>query len=249
MPLQEQDHILIEKYLLQQLTAVDQSIFDQRLNDPDFQKELELQKDLMVALRAEGRSQLKDQLQNIEQRIQREEDVQVTTPQHQFRIARIMAIAASVALILAAIYFFSNQKKSGGQIFAQHFEPYPNIVAPLNKSNPETGNREKAFHAYELKNYEEAIQLLNGLPKSDTTHFYIGLANLSLNQPQKAIDFFDKIKKKDSPFYIPMNWYKALTLINSEKANDAKPLILFVKENAKTPGMLNKANLLLDDLD
>ena len=245
MPLKEQDYVLIEKQLLNSLTASEQSIVEERLNDPDFKKELDLQMDLKVAFKTEGRAHLKNQLQGFEQRIP-DSNIQAPEVNRRFSIGRILTIAASLAFFIFTIFWFSNRKPSEYQLYAQYFSPYPNVVAPINKSVEKTDRRGEAFRAYELKNYQEALSLMTKLnTQDDAVKLYKGICELILENPQKAIQHFDSMRRDSGPFYVPMNWYKALTLLKLNRVSEAKIHLEIVVQNAQTQAMLNQATELL----
>lgn len=240
MPLKEADHHIIEKHLLQQLLPEEQALFEQRMEDADFRKELSLQKDLHLAFKAEGRSHLKAQLQGFEEK--RKPAVQQKENTSKFSIGRFLAIAATLALLLTATYWLFSKGPSNDQLYAQFFEPYPNIVAPIEKSNTSTDRRDEAFQTYELKNYKKALELFEQLNTQDeAVHFYSGLCQLALNQPEKAIEDFKSIQQQDGPYYAPMNWYQALALVKTGRPEAAKPYLDLVIKTAKTQTLQTQA--------
>jgi len=74
MPLIDKDAELIESHILREMSKEDHVQLEERLKDADFAKELELQKNLMMAINAEGRSHLKNELKGIENRIKGNSD-------------------------------------------------------------------------------------------------------------------------------------------------------------------------------
>ena len=246
MPLQDQDHNLIEKHLLQQLSKDEQSLYLERLNDPDFKKELDLQSDLMQSFKAEGRAQMKSQLQSFENKIQQDTKPQVAS---RFSIGRILAVAASIALLVVAGYWAINRAPSNEQLFAQHFESYPNIVAPLDKGIPDEDPVAAAYQTYELGNYADASKLLSALPEQNQTSiFYRGLCELSLNNTAAALQLLDQVNDRTSTVYYPALWYKALTYIKQGNIEKSKPLLQSIQSESNIPRLKNKAEKLLEEL-
>ncbi len=245
MPLEEKDHILIEKYLLEQLSETERQNFDARLADPEFQTEVGLQRDLLGAFQAEGRDDLKAQLGELENRIQSE---QAHPPSRRTISLRPWLAAASVAVLLLAAFWLFNRGPSPEKQFAQYFEPYPNVVAPISKGTSEQDARVLAFQTYELRNYTEAARLLAALPQQDdATYFYRGLSALALDQTETALAHLFKIPDS-SPFQTASQWYTALIYIKSDQATQAHPLLETVAADASVPGLQQKAKALLESL-
>lgn len=248
MPLQEQDHTLIEKYHLKQLTASEQELFEQRLQDVAFKKELDLQGDLKMAFKAEGRKQLKNQLNDFEKKIQKQK-VSTTSSPARFSIGRILTIAASLIFLIIAGYWLSNRVPSNDQLFAAYFEDYPNVVAPISKGNNNEDLQTRAFQTYELKQYSEALALISKLPDQDeTTAFYKGLCALHLNQAQEAIKHFQTIKNTSLSIYQAGRWYQALALLKLDEKAAAILLLENVRTEGNTERLRKKAADLLEEL-
>ena len=249
MPLKEQDHNLIEKHLSGQLNEGERIAFDQRLGDSDFKKELDLQNDLKIAFKAEGREHLKKQLIGFEKKIHTTAEKE-NPSSSRFSIGRILMIAASVVFLLFAGYWFSNRGPSNDQLFAQYFVPYPNVIAPIDKSAAKVDRQGEAYQTYELKNYQEALRLFDRLnTKDDAVKFYQGICYLVLNQPQQAIDHFETIRNQNSgPYSTPMYWYKALALLKLNKVEDAKLFLETVAKNGETKKLRSQAVELLEVL-
>jgi tetratricopeptide (TPR) repeat protein len=252
MPLQEQDHALIEKHLLDRLSTTEQSVFEERMSDSDFKKELDVQRDLMVAFKSEGRAHLKNQLQSFEKNIKGAAKSDSTVKINSFRsfsIGRILTIAASIAFLLFAGYWLSNLAPSNEQLFAQYFSDYPNVVAPIDKGVSDSDPIFKAFQTYELKEYEKALSLISALNvQNETTAFYKGLCELALDHPQKAIAYLDNVKDTSLSIYQASLWYKALAFLKLGNTTEAKSLLKIVVENAETKGLKNQAIGLLEKI-
>jgi tetratricopeptide (TPR) repeat protein len=252
MPLKEQDQFLIEKYLLGQLSTSERSAFDNRLADPDFKKELDLQNDLMVAFQAEGRTELKRELQSLESKIQRTSNSQEPKPKtaRLFTIGRILAIAATVSLLIVIGFWMTNRSVSGEQLFAENYVPYPNVVAPISKSDAEVSLRDQAFQAYERKAYQDALDQFERLnTEDDAVKLYSGLSRLALDNLDSAISSFDLIIDQESPYFAAAQWYKALALIKSGKKEEAKAALELVTATTKTDVLQEQAEKLLSALE
>lgn len=249
MPLKEQDHNLIEKQIMSQLNDEDRKIFEERLNDPDFKNELNFRSDLTIAFKAEGRENLKNQLKGFEKKLAKAPSLKKKDAVR-FSISRVMLIAASLALLFIAGNWFLNQSASNDQLYAQFFNDYPNVVAPINKSTSDTDRRGEAFQAYELKNYQDALNRFDQLNSQDEDILlYQGLCEMALDHPQKAFEYFDLMKNSSSPYYVPMNWYKALALLKTGKIKESKMFLNIVIQDAKTKALKSQAIELLGVLN
>lgn len=248
MPLKERDHILIEKYILGQLDSKEEVSFEARMKDTDFEQELNLQKDLSQAFKAEGRVHLKNQLQQFESKISGQSQQEAVV--RRLPLRRILLIAAGVACLVLAVYFASNTGPTNQDLFAQNFSPYPNVEAPIDKGSNTTDPRASAFQSYEQGNYPAAIQQLEQLAnQNDAVYFYKGICYLAIENSSSAISSFEAMQDKGGQYYIPGQWYKALALIQQGDREQAKPFIEYVTKNAETMALRNQAKLLFEALD
>lgn len=100
---------------------------------------------------------------------------------------------------------------------------------------------------YKKEEYAEALNkwttLLQQNPKNDTLHYFIGMAYLGANQDHKAITHLENVgANKFSAFYNEANYYKALYLIKQEKLEEAKKLLLNLKDHLKAKQLLKEMN-------
>lgn len=225
MPIDNQDQYLIDRFLRNKLSEEEQSLFDKKMGNEEFANEVSLRNDLMIAFEDTGREDLKSELQALEKRI--------ATPTKTFRIHQWIIGVAAIFLVIVLFWWWNNPP-STQKLFAQYYEPYSNIIAPLEKGEIATQDFEKAFQTYELKNYEEAIQLLNQLTiQNDTVYFYRGLSNLSLENLNDASNDFEEIKISDQ-FYEPAQWYLALAYLKNDERSKAIELFEKISLNQKS---------------
>ena len=246
MPIKPQDHDLIEKFLLDQLSSEEKDIFESRLQDPDFSNELEIQADLMAALKSKGRDQIKSDLVEIENRIAKP-GAEISQPK--IRLGRIFAIAASISIIFFAWYFYQGKTPQEEQLFAKYFEPYPNLVNPIDKSIGQPPSQGDPFRLYELEKYVEAIQQFGlDTSKSEAVYFYKGLSELALGNASEALSDLELIRDKGGTYYTTAQWYKALANLKTD-GSSVFELLEYVENNAKTDALKEKAEALKKELD
>jgi len=231
MSLKETDLHLIDKYLQSQLDAKEEQLFLEKQNDPDFQKELDLRKDSLSVFKKKGRQELKEKLQNLEKEIQGESvDKQETAKVRKISSIRWIGIAATL-LFLIGMFWWNTQTVNPDQLFAQHFQPYPNIIAPIVKSQtPSPSAYELAFQKYEQKNYQDAIPLLKEI-KTDEGRFYLAISHLANGDDQQAISLLgDLTKEPSNRFYEASQWYLALAYLKSNQSDKSTDLLNLIKE-------------------
>lgn len=163
-------------------------------------------------------------------------------------------IAASV-LVLAVSAFFAwsvlNSSMSSAELFATHYEPYGIGQRGNNANGSEL--EQQATLAYNNNDFEKAIPLFEEITQSDDNNekniLRLGSAYLSTNQPQKAIDTFQKIiSNPQSALMQTAQWYQALAYIQLEQTEEAKN-ILNKLANAGNRTYPSKAKKLLKYLD
>jgi len=128
-------------------------------------------------------------LKNLEKEIA-SNDHQVSSKQSRGRIMnlnQVMAIAASLTLLIAAGLWFVNNSGSStpDELYASHYE-FPAALGVVRGSEA-ADDYNKALVTYNSKKFEDAISLLN---QSDNPRakFYMGISYLELDNPSSAIE-------------------------------------------------------------
>lgn len=239
---------LIDKYLLQELTAAEQAEFEKRSQDPDFQEELKFHQDMQPVVKLAGREDLKADLKDLEARIALEEQSPKREPKI-VQMRRWLAVAAILAgLIFIGNYFFNSQNRSE-QLFAQYYKPYPNVIAPIVKSGEEVSDDEEAFQLYQLGKYEEAELLFSKLPEDEVSQFYYGLTLLELGKIDLAKEKLSIVSETiDARFQIPAKWYLGLVHLKKEELEQAKMLLEEVAKVSAYPVLQKDAQKILEAL-
>jgi hypothetical protein len=115
---------LFEEYYFGEMTEESRSVFEQRLeNDVDFAEAYAVFKKLQAGLKDEGRRNFAHALQNAQAELEKEFFFEEQTPAKVRRLPlrRILAVAASVAILLVVAWRLWPDTRSGEQLFAQHF--------------------------------------------------------------------------------------------------------------------------------
>lgn len=227
---------LIDKYFSKSLNPKEQLNFNELLHsDEKFKKEFDFQKDLQKVIYRNQRSDLKKILQNFEQ------DKPVGKL---FNLSKKLLVAASILLILGLGFVFlkSNYYPSPDKLFVQNYEPYRNIVQPVERGKHSNTIEHSAFVAYENGDYHKAINLFNSVPNKNLQYiqFYKSMCYMSLNRTNDAIILLKQITdsgdnfSSENNFKELANWYLALAYLNLgeiEKANEQFSIIANDKDD------------------
>lgn len=206
---------LIEKYFSNSLNPKEQLRFNELLqSDEKFKKEFTFQKDLQKVISRNQHDELKKTLQDFEK------DKPVVKL---LNISKKWLVAASILIIvgLGFVFLKSSFYQSPEKIFAENYEPYRNIVLPIERGENSNTIEHSAFVAYENGNYHKAINLFNSVPKTNTTYilFYKSMCYMSLNKTNEAITLLKTITDSDNEanseknFNEIANWYLALAYL------------------------------------
>ncbi|WP_417200673.1 tetratricopeptide repeat protein [Bizionia sp.] len=231
---------LIEKYFNNQLSDTEFKQVEALLeNDAAFKKEFYCQLEVQQAIAKEKRKPLKQRLKKLDQNTKKSNSWYV------------FAAAILVILFSIGMFYFDNQPKYT-QLYAQNFEPYPNVMTLTNRSE-DTGYQiaEEAFENYNAGNYERAAENFKAVYTNDPQDyilFYQGVSLLASGKIQKGIQVLEDYDWKDnqSDFETAAYWYLALAYIKIENKEAAITLLSRVS-NAESN--LNKpAKKLLESL-
>ena len=146
---------LIGKFFNDTLSDKESALFNKLLQeDPEFKEEFQFQKDLKKALQLNKRESLKATLQGFEKDLKKKEKL--------FTI-RIWLAAASVIILLGigSLIFNTYGRNDPHQLYAEYFEPYRNIVHPVERGENDKSLEKIAFQAYENGEFYKALNLFN----------------------------------------------------------------------------------------
>jgi tetratricopeptide (TPR) repeat protein len=242
----------IEKYLANDLSDSERAAFEAQMKtDSVLAEEVALHRDVLIGLEAHFNNKLKHSLQDIELEL-RQEEKQKPAPVFRLNSRMIMAIAASfVVLLVAAYLLFNAVAPSNQELFATYYQPYPNIVSPIQRSEMPVAVNQGMLY-YENGQFEVAIdefsQQLAKDPANTTLLFYRGVSQLSLENPRAALtDLQQVVQLQDARFTHPAQWYISLAQLKLGNTAEASATLRQVAQSDS--GYSQKAQQLLDDLD
>lgn len=179
--------------------------------------------DLKAAMRANLRDELKAEL--------KEAEAGISPKSRVILMRKWLSVAAGIVLfILAGLYFISNAQVDNKQLFADYFEPFDNLVLPVNRSKNDTTtliSLREAYSNYEAKNYEKAAILFENIkanfPVNLDNEFYLALSYLATDNPEKAQLIFENLSRQnDFHFTQQADWYLGLTYLKMGENEKAK---------------------------
>ncbi|WP_299098511.1 hypothetical protein [uncultured Winogradskyella sp.] len=188
-------------------------------NDNEFKKQVEFEEQTKTAIISVKKDELKQKLELLE------------SPKKQFKFYAI-AIAASLIIALGIFSLLQpSNRVTNEQLFANYFEPYPNIISPASRGNQTKNAKIEAFNYYDAKNYNLASQKFEALYKSTNTPYYLfyhAICQLQLGKTDSAITLLKKREGVTDKLKMHTNWYLALAYLKTNNTTEAKILLQII---------------------
>jgi tetratricopeptide (TPR) repeat protein len=240
----EQRFERIEAYIANEMSDTERVSFESALESDstlaDEFRELELAYKLFEAEEEIG---IKNKIRNIRSASGRQTSV--------FSISRAIAVAASLILIIGAGFWTSSLFNQQERMFAQHFEPFPNVVTIRGDQqiSPELKN---GMAHYSDRSWEMAEQDLKAVlelePKNMTASFYLGISYLANDRTERAISLLEPVNADTNGlFQSHARWYLALAHLKL-KDDQAKVLLSQIADG-NDPDYGQKAAELMEELN
>jgi len=244
----KRDRHIIQKYLDHDLPDKDMKRFEADLaTSPELQADLGLYQEIDEALADTEVLSFRDQLTDLRKEKQKsggagKVPIRFTKPWH-------YAATAAIALILAiGLASLLDRPLSNKDLLKKYYKPYE--VALMNRSN--NSKMEvmitRARLAYQMGEYEEAVELFSGVleeqPDNAGVNLYNGISLYEVDKYRKAQESLHKVIEQNDNLYIePAEWYLGLCYLalnenerarrqfariasgNSDKAKDARRML------------------------
>ncbi len=185
--------------------------------------------DLKAALRQQERELLKRELQELEEKGEKN-PVKI---RRLYWMAGISA-AAAIALLLIYIGLLPRFAPSPGDLFSQYFEPMPNILASIERGQESSVSDSTA--------QGDEISFGTGTPTNTDDDelvliedFYQANALLGENKAAEAIPLLTPLAGQDSDFGQAASWYLALAYLQTLDLDQAKELFGEMAKDAAHP--------------
>lgn len=236
------DYELIEHYFSGRMTEEELAAFESRRQaDPEFRE--------MVATWSDVSNTLRQSLQADPQR-----DALVQTLQSNrsafkesakvFSIRKLMAAAASVAVLIAALMYWSPWKKD---LYSQY--SIEEMISPAERGSVKDSLAQQAAEQFNQHHYKAAVvtldKLLAAQPGDAYARYYRGLSYLEDGQTSKARPDLEVIYNGESVFKYDGAFFIALSYLKDKNTEKCKEWLLKIPESAEN---YDKAQELLGDL-
>ena len=227
---------LINAYFEGRLTDEQNLEFQELLrSDAVFLQDFTFQKNLKKAIATEERAALKKQLESFDKK-----------PSARTFPMKWIAVAASFVLLVAlGSLLFYNHKPDYENLYTENFREFPNLSHPVVRSGTAENETDKAFSAYDKKDYKNAVVWFSKIGNNEAL-FYKGISEMSIGEYQNAANDFSKINKENFPLKEHLMWYEALNYLKTGNAEKAKDNLKLLENNRIYK---EKAEELLSELD
>jgi tetratricopeptide (TPR) repeat protein len=241
-----QEHLdIVDRYLEGSLSEQERTAFEERLlQDEKLQQQVDDMKLIRAGIIHASR---KAALQNLK-------TLENTLPLVEVKVIRFWTntwLQAAAALLIGLLaYTFWPSSVNEQELFATHFEVYPNIIMPTVRGVVENDSTVKAqaFRAYDQQDYVLAIQLFEKLSVQDeAVLLYLGNSYLASGQPEKALLLFERVLNNYDVFDEQAEWYVAVTYLKLEEREKAREALQ--KVVARESSYKAKALLILEKLN
>ncbi|MGB3948547.1 MAG: hypothetical protein WBM13_11225 [Bacteroidia bacterium] len=182
----------IENYFEGKLSLEDKLLFEAKLEaNPELVAEFELYKQIRGAIIEKGKEDLKHRFALADKELDNKakNTIQISKKSNY----KILAIAASVALVVGiSLFFFLNTSQNYVQLVDKYYEKEKGLPVEMGTSN----KFDKLMNAYKAENYTEAqkqlTELLQTNSSNDTAVFFNAIVNDELmNYPQAIIGYLN----------------------------------------------------------
>ncbi|MEO9872796.1 tetratricopeptide repeat protein [Ekhidna sp.] len=202
---------LLEKYL--SLSEEERAAFEKELS-PEQRAFLAQELGIMEGLNEEFRKELKSKVSAFEERSHRARKMNPA----------FIGVAASFLLISSLVVYLMRDESS---LFDQYYEVYPNYEVTSLRGQEDSSVREKAYKAYDQRNYKLAIvefTKLDSLLGAD--YLFRGIARIQIKNYKDALsDFNAVIDLHDKDYESAAQWYTALIKLKQEEQEEAIPIL------------------------
>jgi hypothetical protein len=242
---------LIDKYFSDTLNESELALFNKLLQeDSEFKEEFLFQENLKKALQQNRLESLKATLQGFEKDLEKKTGI--------FTL-KTWLIAASVIIVLGigALIFNTYSSEEPAKLYAAYFEPYRNIIRPVERGEEDGSIEAKAFQAYENAEFYKAVNLFNSLESfededNDYIDFYKGISFMALGKSNEAKEILlpiaTEVEKGDYDLSQKANWYLALAYLSSGEIEKAKSQLYMIAHDKAFTFKKEEAEEILEKL-
>jgi tetratricopeptide (TPR) repeat protein len=226
MEVMENKFVLIEKYLMNDMSVGEIKKFEKQLSeDSDLKKEFLLRKRLNEAISENDVIDLRESL------------IEITSDKNRNnlfksinRIRKPLSIAATILILISiSLSILLPFKQSPDQLFSSNYNTYPALanIRSLESNQKSDELLFRSFSFYEKHNYKKASESFSKVLIIDSSNviasFYLALCELENNNLEISEDYlYDLIQRKDHLFWEQAHWYLAMIYLKQEDNDQAK---------------------------
>lgn len=160
------------------------------------------------------------------------------------------AAACITVFVVAGVFFSPLVNETPAELYADYFEPYPNVFAPTLRSEEIIRTRTEAFQAYDQGDYKRASELFTGLIKENKEPgmlLLLGNANLVLGKTDEALINFQDLLNNYDDLDTQAKWFLSLCYLRKGDTPTARRLWKELEKTddsyaVKAKELLNKAD-------
>lgn len=242
--MQFKDDILIENFLIKQLSKEEKTVFLKRLaTDISFKEKFEFEKQLFEILNEEDwnfqsntnsneinayldviRS---DEIVNLKNQLKKENEIYKKNITKKTNPLFLYAVA-SIVLLFSVFYVLKLNKPSTETLYASYLEKTE--FTSLITRGENTKELSKAQVYFDNKDYKKALLIFEKLIQnkkllSGSLYIYTGVSQMELNQFDKAEKTFDNLIQSDFLDAEKGYWFKALLYLKEKNIEKSKMLL------------------------
>ena len=220
---------IIEGYLDGTLPEAERQQLEERLvNEADLQAALQWHRDLRKIAIAAEEVRLIQFLKNTS-----------SQPAKIVKLSyKVYSLAAVILLlILAGIWWLI--PRPSADLFADQFQPYPNVSVPLERNELREDLKIRAFQTYERADYPLAAAQFDSLLQTDSNsdyRFYLAMSQLSTEQYLSAIENLQMVQQNENSNLQEYSiWYLALAYWKVGDVNQSTILLKNIAADDQHP--------------
>lgn len=240
----------IERYLDRSLDAEEKGAMEKRLAaDPDLKSKFQEHFQLIQGIKYSHLQNKLEQLRALEVSLPALDIGEKNGNQRWMNISWKSLAAAAVFLLLTISYLIYNRQTDPLELYANYFEPYPNVFEPTIRGNARADLRSEAFRAYDQRDFEKAAAGFNGLLKEKEEPgvlLLLGNANLMLGHVEEAQNNFLTLIKDFDELDGQAKWYLGLSYLKQGQKEKARLILQELGDPGETYS--KKANDLLKEV-
>ena len=218
----------IESYMHSELSEEELASFEAELtSNQNLKEEIELIKNIDLALKESDVMQLRSKLQGIASQIASEERTERSfSGKFKFRSTVVISSIAASLILLLGITGLLSRHSSQGEIYQKFYNKYETAGIVRSASLTADQTLTAALQKYDNQEYEAALNLFSEVISNDQNnmvgHFYSGVSLQETGKYQNAIQEYQAvITDRDNLFIEQAQWFTGLCYLQTNENKKA----------------------------